>query len=290
MVADIEQLEQMDASELHTRRLNAKEVLTPMKGEKFIFPIAEGTVKISGGDQDPRTSTLIRDSPDRGEDQDNLRGELEGSSSTSRQDSSWYDGEAKGDFWSISGDFIHRHHVEPRVKLYVLSEESFPIPLKYIDITRTADIAVDVMSEKNIEDYWNVDGDRELSDTWTCFTRFTVLSEKPPDGYTWSSWRLTRNKRPQGPTNYGPEMWKHVSACIETQREATVGNRETKLDNARRLRGIYFTDSEDEESKDIMKNARRKLEIPMPAAMPCKTSLCRSSRETLPHCWRLTNI
>ena len=28
-----------------------------------------------------------------------------------------------------------------------------------------------------------------------------------------------------------------------------------------------------------MKNARRKLEIPMPA-MPSKTSLCRSSRET----------
>ena len=29
-----------------------------------------------------------------------------------------------------------------------------------------------------------------------------------------------------------------------------------------------------------MKNARRNLEIPMPAAMLCKTSLCRSSRET----------
>ena len=36
----------------------------------------------------------------------------------------------------------------------------------------------------------------------------------------------------------------------------------------------------DEEFKDIMKNARRKLEIPLPAAMPYKTSLCRSSRET----------
>ena len=35
MVADIEELEQMDASELHARRLNAKEVLTPMKGDKF---------------------------------------------------------------------------------------------------------------------------------------------------------------------------------------------------------------------------------------------------------------
>ena len=49
-----------------------------------------------------------------------------------------------------------------------------------------------------------------------------------------------------------------------------------KLDNARRLRGIYFIDLDDEEFKDIMKNARRKLEVPMPAAMPCKTPVnCR---------------
>ena len=54
----------------------------------------------------------------------------------------------------------------------------------------------------------------------------------------------------------------------------------TKLINARRLRGIYFIDPKDEEFKDIMKNARRKLEIPMPAAMPCKTPMCQSSRET----------
>ena len=44
-----------------------------------------------------------------------------------------------------------------------------------------------------------------------------------------------------------------------------------KLDNARILRGIYFIDPEDEEFKLTLKNARRKLEIPMPAAMPCKT-------------------
>ena len=50
--------------------------------------------------------------------------------------------------------------------------------------------------------------------------------------------------------------------------------------NVFRLRGIYFLDPDDEEFKDLMKNARRKLEIPMPAAMPCKTSLCRNSRET----------
>ena len=33
MVADIEELEKMDASEIHARRLNAKEVLTPRNGE-----------------------------------------------------------------------------------------------------------------------------------------------------------------------------------------------------------------------------------------------------------------
>ena len=137
-----------------------------------------------------RTSTLIRDSPDKGEEQDNLRGESDGSSSTPRQDSSWYDGEAKSVFWSISGDFIYRHHVELRVKLYVPKEESFPTPLQYIDVTRTTHTSLDVLLEKHIEDYWNVDGDRELSDAWTGFERFIVLGEKPLDGKIWSGRRL----------------------------------------------------------------------------------------------------
>ena len=42
-----------------------------------------------------------------------------------------------------------------------------------------------VMSEKRIEDYWNVDGE-ELSDAWTGSTRFILLNEKPPEGYTLS--------------------------------------------------------------------------------------------------------
>ena len=50
MVADIEELEEMDASELHARRLNAEAVLTPQRSEDFMFPVADGTVKISGGD------------------------------------------------------------------------------------------------------------------------------------------------------------------------------------------------------------------------------------------------
>ena len=119
----------MDASEIYSKRLNAKEVLTSMSGEKFKFPIADGTVKLSGADQVLRTSILIWDRPDREEEQGNLRRESYGSSSIPLRDSSWYDGEAMNDFWSISGNKIYRHHVEPRVKLYAPRVESFPIPL-----------------------------------------------------------------------------------------------------------------------------------------------------------------
>ena len=42
--------------------------------KKFIFPIADGRIKISGKDQDLRTSTLIRDNPKRGEEHDIPRG------------------------------------------------------------------------------------------------------------------------------------------------------------------------------------------------------------------------
>ena len=76
------------------KRLHAKEVLTPTSGEKFMFPIADGTVKLPGGDQVLRTSTLIRDRPDRGEGHGNLQGESNGSSSTQLQDLSLCEGEA----------------------------------------------------------------------------------------------------------------------------------------------------------------------------------------------------
>ena len=54
----------------------------PMKGDHFIFPNADGQVKISGEDQNLRTSTLIRDRPDRGEEQEILQGESHQDDST----------------------------------------------------------------------------------------------------------------------------------------------------------------------------------------------------------------
>ena len=82
----------------------------------------------------------------------------------------------------MSGNFTYRHHVEPRVKHHSTREESFPIPLKYIDVSRTTHTNLDVKLEKHIDDNWNIDGSRDLSDPWTGFTQLILLEEKPPDG------------------------------------------------------------------------------------------------------------
>ena len=46
-------------------------------------------------------------------------------------------------------------------------------------------------------------------------------------------------------------------------------NEKLHLDNARKLRGIYFIYPEDKEFNDTIKNASKKLETSMAPAMPC---------------------
>ena len=50
LVADLEELETMDASEIYSKRLNAKDVVFPKEKGEFIFPIADGRIKNLGGD------------------------------------------------------------------------------------------------------------------------------------------------------------------------------------------------------------------------------------------------
>ena len=240
-----------------------KEVIFPKQGE-FIFPIADGRIKTPGGDQDLRTSTLVRPRPIQGDGHVDFLGESEGSF-PQPHDSHPVAGEAIHDFWSMSGSFIYRHHVEPRVELYSPREESLPTPLKYIDVSRTTHTNLDVKLEKRIDDYWNIDGSRDLSDPLTGFTQFTQLDETAPDGYTWSGERLTRKQLTSRPDH----LWPERNAKLKEKQKWS--NEKPKLDNAGRLRGIYFIDPEDKEFKETIWNARRKLETPMAPAMPCKT-------------------
>ena len=189
----------MDASEIYSKRLKAKEVIFHKENGNFIFTIEDGRIKPLGRDQDLRTSTLIRHRPIQGESHLDFLGESEGSLPPPHD--SFLDAcEAMNGFWSMSGNFIYLHHVQPRVKLYSPREESFPI-------SRITHTNLDVMQERRIDDYWNIDGSRDLSDSCTGFTQFTLLEEKPPDGYMWSDERLTRKQLTSRPDHLCPELW-----------------------------------------------------------------------------------
>ena len=179
-------------------------------------------------------------------------------------------GEAINDFWSMSGNFTYRHHFEPRVKLNSPREESFPIPLKYIVVSRTTHTNLDVVQEKRIDEHWNIDGSRDLSDSWTGFTQFTLLSEKPPEGPLWSG--LTKRQATSRPDHLWPELWTKLGENAKLKEKQKWSNEKLHLDNARKLRGINFIDPEDKEFKETIQNARKKLETPVATAMPCKIS------------------
>ena len=63
-------------------------------------------------------------------------------------------------------------------------------------------------------------------------------------------------------------MGKHV----KLKEKQKWSEEKVHLENARKLRGIYFLDPEDKEVKETIKNARKKLETSVAPAMPCKIS------------------
>ena len=120
-----------------------------------------------------------------------------------------------------------------------------------LDVTRASSTTLDVMLERRIDDTGISKETETFSDSWTGFTRFTTLDEKPPDGYTWSGGGWRRNKRHPGLTTccqkYGKTWQKQRN---ETKNNSGVEKQE--LDNARRMRGIYFIDPADAGFKETV--------------------------------------
>ena len=177
LVADIQELETMDASEIDSKKkTHCKGSNTYQRKWKIHFSSRRWTSQSFWKRRGTENTHLDREHPIRGESRKDFLGESEGSL-LPPQDSLAHAGEAKYDFWSMSGSFIYRHHVEPRVELYSSREESFPIPPKYIDVSRTTQTNLDVMQDRRIHDYRNINGSRDLSDSWTGFTQVVIKWE-----------------------------------------------------------------------------------------------------------------
>ena len=117
------------------------------------------------------------------------------------------------------------------------------------------------MLERSIDDCWNIEGDRDLSDAWTGFTRFTLLDERPPEGCSW-----TKKQTTSRPDHLWPETWK-IMSDTEHQKWAVE---KPKLDNARKLRGTYFVDPTDAEFKETIFFKRGKVGSSDASSHACK--------------------
>ena len=91
----------------------------------------------------------------------------------------------------------------------------------------------------------------------------------------WSGERLIKRQATSRPDHLWPERWRRVSKNAKLREKHKWAIEKPKLDNARRLRGMYFIDFEDKEFKETIKIAPKKLETPMAPTTPCKT--CKRS-------------
>ena len=84
-------------------------------------------------------------------------------------------------------------------------------------------------------------GNRNLSDTWTGFTRFTLLNEAPPKEYMWSGRETDRN--PNDITSRSRMAWrldKNWKSRSE-KRKTRMGNRETKTRTRKKIdRSLFY--------------------------------------------------
>ena len=201
-----------------------KKSIDTTKGEDCIFPVADGTAKLSGRDHECREPAWrVGTTCEKWRSQWRTSRRTRRVLNRQKQKRTLKPGKT---FGRSNVDFIDRHHIEPRVQLYVPKEETFPIPLKYIDVTGASYSHLNVLQEKRV-DHWSVDANRSLSDSWKGITKFTLLKEKSPKVYMWSGWE-TNKKIKQLPDlsicglNFGPENGKSRSE----ERKARVGKRE----------------------------------------------------------------
>ena len=79
-----------------------------------------------------------------------------------------------------------------------------------------------------------------------------------------------KGKQRPGQITCGQKYGKMCQKQLNKKKSKSVLIEKPKVDNARKLRGIYFIDPKDAEFKETIEKAWKKLEIPMEAAMPCK--------------------
>ena len=177
---------------------------------------------------------MIRQRPIRGESERDFLGEPEGSLPPP-QDSFPDAGEAIHDFWSMSGNFIYRHHVEPSETL--LAERRI-IPFS-TEVQRRL---------QNYTQIWMLSKSAaSMIIAISMGQEICLIHGQVSLSILWSGRRLTRKQLTSRPYYLRLELWIKFGRTAELQEKQRWSIEKPKLDIARRLRGIYFIDPENKE-------------------------------------------
>ena len=164
----------------------------------------------------------------------------------------------------------HRNHVAPTTTLCV-PKDDFPIPLNCIDVQRQTKTGIDVLHEATIDDYWNIDGDKSLSEPWIGLTRFELLNKNPAEGHEWLQGKLTKKQVTTGPGKYlAGRRVKYVGKLSAQSHE--IHGLKKNLHWTQRASNEALTQLSDDDPEDSMKNARTMSEIRRESASPCKVT------------------
>ena len=96
-----------------------------------------------------------------------------------------------------------------------------------------------------------LNGSRDLYDPWTGFTQFTLLDEKAPDGYTVVRGEIDEESslHPGQIIILWPDLWKSMGKHAKLNQKQKWTEEKIHLENASKLRGIYFIDPRIRNSK-----------------------------------------
>ena len=246
LIADIEELEKLIPED-------RMQVLITHKTGEFVFPVVDCSATLSGRDYELQEPTLRR-KPTVGEriKAENLKARGE-SFNLKKQRMTRKSTRTFGLFKETSFIVIILNPVFNflcQEKSHFLSHCFF-----FFDVIKSTHTNLDVAQEKRIDDNWNVDENRNLSDSWRGFTRCTLLKETPPKGFLWSRERLTKIQTTSRPDHIWPDAWTRIGEAAQRREQQECATEKPKLEHARKLRGIGSFDPSDEEYNDII-NAR----------------------------------
>jgi DNA (cytosine-5)-methyltransferase 1 len=252
-IADWDELnEAKHVSQVYPRDIPYQQVKPQLLNGEFIFPLVNGDLEQPG----LKASELSRRAIKRQRQQKLLQKEederlkaCEAKTVKKKQEDDEYEEMMQSeDTWTVNSSYITIHHKKPRTKLYVPTESTCPVPLKYLDVMRFTSTNIPEKRFKEIEDFWLTDGPEDLSFEWTGSTRFALLKPDLPNGWYWVEGRATRKQATTRPDNCWPELWNKLTASEKEEAKRAWSKTEPEREKHRKVRKLWRIEPEEEDT------------------------------------------